>query len=214
MGLTGFPKLETDLAQTVREAALDYESFQTPLRACDLSRCKGMCCHDGVFVGREEREVIEGVFEGDYFEKRGTRLKTKTSPAEDQLLGEGYATHFPKTRCVFLDEHHHCRLQSLAMREERHPWFWKPFPCWLHPLGFRRQKDSGRPLLSLPSLAAERERGEAGPSFAPCTTCGKRDEGGRPAWQVLQGELSFLSEISGRNLLKELSPTAPRTRFD
>ena len=125
--MTGFPLLEEDLRRTVREAALDYESFQTPIRACDLRKCRGMCCHDGVFVGEEERKVIgevflEGTFSrqsrggrggsqsdgaGDFFEKRGKSWKTRTLAATEDELGVGFPEHFPKTRCVFLDENEH-----------------------------------------------------------------------------------------------------------
>ena len=207
MALTGFPSLEADLVRTVQEAALDYESFQTPLRTCQLVRCKGMCCHDGVFVGKEEQRVIASKLEGDFFEASKGRTKTRTISASEEMLGEGYPAHFPKTRCVFLDEQHHCRLQSLAMAEGKHPWFWKPFPCWLHPLGFQRNGSSGRPILSLPIEERDPACAKAYPGFASYTTCGRRDESGPPAWQTLQAELGFLSEISGRDLIAELAPT-------
>lgn len=205
MALTGFVELEKDLAQTVREAGVDFESFETPIRACELKRCRGMCCHDGVYVGEEEKRVIEEVLEGDFFEKREGRWKTRTVTAEEQLLGEDFPSHFPQTRCVFLDGNHHCRLQSLAMEQGRHPWFWKPFPCWLHPLGFRREKGISRLVLSLPTKGADPAVEEGYPGFASCTTCGKRDEIGEPAWQVLDPELSFLSQIGDRDLVGELA---------
>ncbi|MBK1833003.1 hypothetical protein [Roseibacillus ishigakijimensis] len=205
MAHTAFPHLEADLAQTVREAALDGESFRTPLRLCELSRCRAMCCHDGVFVGPEEQTVLTGEFPGEHFEQRGRRLKTRTVAAGEEELGVGYPGHFPRTRCVFLDEKHHCRLQSRAMAEGRHPWFWKPFPCWLHPLGFRRQPGSGRPLLSLPTAQDDPAAGEGYPGFASCTPCGKAEATGQPAWQTLRAELAFLSEISGRDVLAALA---------
>lgn len=203
--LTAFPHLERDLALTVREAALDFESFQTPIRACDLTRCRGMCCHDGVFVGKEELAAIGEVMNGDSFEKRGQRTKTRTVPATDKQLGEGYPAHFPRTRCIFLDEQDYCRLQNHAIAEGKHPWFWKPFPCWLHPLGFRQDGQLGRPILSLPTLGKDPAGAEGYPGFASCTTCGKNDAGGDPAWRTLEAELRFLSEISGRDLLRELA---------
>lgn len=190
--------------RTVREAALDHSSFETPIRACELSRCRGMCCHDGVFVGTEERQVISDLEEGDFFESRNGRWKTRTSAAGEVNLGEGFPQHFPKTRCVFLDENHHCRLQSRALAEGKHPWYWKPFPCWLHPLSFRRKAVSGRPILSLPTSEDEPSAEKGYPGFASCTTCGKADEKGQPAWQVLELELQFLSQMSGRDLMGEL----------
>lgn len=205
VSFTAFPSLERDLAQTVREAALDHESLQTPIRACELNRCRGMCCHDGVFVGREERGVIGDLFPGEVFEMRGQKMKTRTVVARQDELGEGYPKHFPQTRCVFLDENHYCRLQSQAVEEGMHPWYWKPFPCWLHPLGFQREALTGRPILSLPTEKKD-PAGEPGyPGFASCTTCGKLDLQGTPAWKTLEPELRFLSQISGRDLLGELS---------
>lgn len=204
MSLTGFPLLEKDLALTVRECSLDVAALQTPLLPCDLARCRGMCCHDGVYLGAEEQAVIGAQFEGDFFEKRGGKSKTRTLPADGAQLGEGFPSHFPKTRCVFLDESHHCQLQSRALAEGKHPWYWKPFPCWLHPLGFRKGDPSQRPMLSLPTRESDPAEESGYPGFASCTTCGVRDEGGQPAWQTLRAEFAFLSEISGRDLLAEL----------
>lgn len=208
VALTGFPELERDLAEAVREARLDGESLQTPIRVCELTRCRGMCCHDGVFVGKEERQVIGELMEGDFFEKREGRWKTRTVTAEKEMLGEGYPAHFPETRCVFLDEQHYCRLQSRALEEGRHPWFWKPFPCWLHPLGFRKDDSSGRRVLSLPRTGQDPAAEEGYPGFTSCTTCGKKDELGAPAAQTLAAELDFLAEVSGRNLRAELAEGA------
>jgi hypothetical protein len=199
--------LEKDLALTVREAAIDHEALQTPLKPCHLSRCRAMCCHDGVFLGPEEQAVIARLLPGEHFEKQKGRTKTRTNSAAPDQLGDAYPAHFPKTRCTLLDDNHHCRLQSRSMTEGRHPWFWKPFPCWLHPLTFQKnQKNEGaRPLLTLPTVAKESLADSDDPGFASCTTCGKADLDGRPAWQVLTAELTFLFEISGRDLLAELS---------
>lgn len=211
MSFTGFPLLERDLAQTVRECTLDVESLQTQLKACDLARCGGMCCHDGVFLGREEQAVIANMSEGNPFEQVGHRVKTRTIPASEAQLGEGFPAHFPKTRCLFLDDKHLCRLQSRALAEGKHPWYWKPFPCWLHPLGFRNGGPMERPILSLPTREQDPATAPGYPGFAPCTTCGAASESGQPAWQVLHRELKFLSELSGRDLLAELAKgAAPR----
>ena len=211
MSLTGFPLLEKDLALTVRECVLDVESLQTLVKACDLARCRGMCCHDGVFVGKEEQQVISGLLTGEHFVERNGKTKTRTQPAGTGELGEGYPAHFPKTRCTFLDENHHCRLQSRAMDEGHHPWFWKPFPCWLHPLSFQKDR-SGRAVLALPTARHDPAAESGYPGFASCTTCGKADEDGRPAWQVLAPELTFLSQISGRDLLAPFAAEFGRSR--
>lgn len=210
MSLTGFPYLEEDLRLAVRQADLDYESFQIPLQPCELNRCKGMCCHDGVFIGAEEQAVIAAVVEPAesreiYFEEREGRVKTRTIKVGEEWHGEGYPAHFPSTRCVFLDDQHHCYLQSQAMAEGCHEWFWKPFPCWLHPISLRkREAGARRYILSLPSLADDPASAQEYPGFASCTTCGKRERQGDPAWMVLRKELEFLGLIAGRDLIAEL----------
>ena len=202
---TAYPELEKELARQVREAALDHQAFETPLHLCELSRCGGMCCHDGVFLGSEEATVIAALVEDDEpFERRGGRLKTRTTSALDSQLGEGFPSHFLKTRCTFLDENHHCFLQKKALKAEKHPWFWKPFPCWLHPMTFMRDEGSRRPILTLPTAGKDPQRSENYPGFASQTPCGQLREGGQPAWRVLSEELRFLGLIGGRDLLGEL----------
>ncbi|MEM9081105.1 MAG: DUF3109 family protein [Verrucomicrobiota bacterium] len=198
-GLTAFPGVEGELREVVREMAVDRGSLEVGLRGCDLARCRGMCCHDGVFVGEEEREVIEEVLPGEWFEEREGKWKTRVLGADEGQLGESYPKHFPRTRCVFLDGESRCRLQSLAMAEGQHPWFYKPVPCWLHPLRIGRLPN-GRAVLELPGDGAgEEENYREG--FASCTSCGKAREDGTPAAVVLRPELEFLGEIGGRDLL-------------
>ena len=201
---TAFPELEKELARQVREASLDHEAFETLLSTCDLSRCGGMCCHDGVFLGEEEAKVICELVDGEPFERRGGKLKTQTFPASASQLGEGYPSHFPKTRCTFLDENHYCLLQKKALSAEKHPWFWKPFPCWLHPMTFTRDTVTRRPILTLPTVEKDPQSSEGYPGFASQTPCGQKRSGGIPAWKALSAELQFLGQISGRNLLREL----------
>ena len=55
---TAFPKLEVDLGRQVREAQIDHEVFQRPLKICELTKCRATCCHDGVFLSGEEEQVI------------------------------------------------------------------------------------------------------------------------------------------------------------
>ena len=204
--LTGFPELEQELGRQIREASLDHLAFETLLKPCDLLKCRGMCCHDGVYLGEEEEAVLSEFTPENSLERREGRLKTRTVESEESQRGEGFPAHFPHTRCVFLDENHHCLLQAKAIAEERHPWFWKPFPCWLHPLTIIRDpRDHQRPHLTLPTLQCDPSRQESYPGFAPFTTCGKEQSKGRPAWEVLEEELVFLSQISGRNLFAELS---------
>lgn len=204
MSLTGFPILEKDLAQVVRECVLDVAALQTLVKACDLQRCRGMCCHDGVFLGAEEQAVIGELTRESPFDTVAGKTKTRTVAASPKQLGDQFPAHFPKTRCVFLTDNHFCQLQKRALTEGRHPWYWKPFPCWLHPLGFRQDRMRRHRVLSLPTPQKDPAATASYPGFASCTTCGRQDGEGQPAWQVLRAELAFLSEIGGRDLLSEL----------
>ena len=83
------------------------------------------------------------------------------------------------------------------MKEEKHPWFYKPVSCWMHPLLLK--VDGGRPYLTLLSKADDGKR------FASETPCGRVEEDGLPARQVLRSELEMLREISGRDFYRELN---------
>ena len=214
--LTAYPEQERELRRQLREAALDHDSFAAPLRVCELASCRATCCHDGVFLERSEREVIDpliasrrdalaryGWRETRWFsESGGGRVKSLVLPAPDTALASSFPAHFPRTRCVFLDADHRCVLQRLATDEGRHPWFWKPISCWMHPLVLRRH--GGRPLLSVPTPDNDPAAAPGYPGFASHTPCGTPCPGAPPARETLAAELRHLSEISGRNLPAEL----------
>jgi len=122
--------------------------------------------------------------------------RTATRPAETSELADDFPAHFPRTRCVFLDAEHRCVLQRLASDLGRHPWFWKPISCWMHPLLLRHGK---RPVLTLPHPADDPE------AFTTCTHCGRSDPRGTRAAEVLREELAMLGRISGRDLVRELA---------
>lgn len=212
---TAYPEQQRELRRQLREAALDHASFSTPLRVCELAECMATCCHDGVFLETEERDVIDEVVrthrgrlesygwrETEWFTRENGRVKSITKPAE--TLPASFPAHFPRTRCVFLDAEHRCVLQRLAMDEGRHPWFWKPISCWMHPLVLRSR--GGRPLLTLPAGGDDPSSGPDYPGFSSHTPCGLPCSGGEPASLTLAPELRLLSEISGRDLLAELAP--------
>lgn len=212
-----FDEMARALGDEVRAAALDHAALARPMRVCELGNCRATCCHDGVFLDPSERRVIEGVVAGqrealarfgwrndDFLEVQGGRWKTRTREAGAGELAEDFPAHFPRTRCVFLDAQHRCVLQRLAIDEGRHPWFWKPVSCWMHPLLLRR-RDDGRALLTLAQPGADPAAREGYPGFGSCTPCGMEVAGGEPAWQVLRGELELLGELAGRDLVGELA---------
>ncbi len=215
--ITFFPETAESLAYSLREAELDYESFHQKIRVCELEKCRATCCHDGVYLSKEEakgvRQLAERVrlLEGmdlpeDTVEERlGGKLKTKTRVAEADLLAEDYPAHFPQTRCVFLDRQHRCGLQKLAQKDGEVPWYYKPLTCWIHPILIQNRGWDQRPLLTLPSAEADPQNTADYPGFSSCTHCGRIDADGEPAVRSLGAELNMLGEIGGRDLMRELS---------
>lgn len=185
-----------ELAGLLTEALIDHDSFERPMAVCELVRCRATCCHDGVILSQEEAKLL-GDFGDGIEELPDGRWKTRTVPAAPELLAEDFAAHFPKTRCVFLDEQHRCRWQLKAVEEKRHPWFYKPVSCWMHPLLLKNE--NGRPVLTVLSGEEDQER------FASETPCGRVAGSGVPAGQALRAELEMLGEISGRDLYGELN---------
>jgi len=186
------------LARQLAEAAVDHGAFEKALAVCELTKCRATCCHDGVILSQEEADVLKelGAEEGIEIRKGG-KIGTKTVLARNEELGETYPEHFAKTRCVFLDEEHRCQWQLRALSEGKHPWYYKPFSCWLHPVLIDLRE--GRPLITMRS----REDDEA--AFASHTPCGQAIKGAAPARESLAMELQMLGEISGRDFYAELN---------
>lgn len=193
MTVSAFPRSIGTLARLLREAAVDHEAFEIPLPLCQLHECRATCCHDGVVVSEEEAKLLgEGVIE-----LQDGRKKTKTVPAHDGQLAGDFPAHFPQTRCLFLDEKHRCQWQLKSVEEGKHPWFYKPISCWMHPLLV--SEGEGRPVLTI----RHPENDET--NFATHTPCGKLTAGAEPARLTLKMELEMLAEISGRDFLSELN---------
>lgn len=222
---TAYPGVEEILARQLREAALDHEAFTMRLKPCELPKCRATCCHDGAYLTAEEMKGIGEAVEGQrkrlaaygwdeerYLTMDGSKGRTVTRAVDHELLAEDFPTHFPRTRCVFLDRQHRCVLQRLAMDDARHPWWWKPVSCWMHPLMLRPPTGSERPLLTLARPGKDPAAHKGYPGFGSCTPCGVETGDGVPAWQVLRRELELLGNISGRDLVRELAGDEPRPR--
>lgn len=184
------------LASSLAEAAVDHGAFEIPLPVCELAVCRATCCHDGVILSPEEADVLSRESEGVIKLEDG-RFKTETVEASSDQLADDFPDHFPKTRCVFLDAQHRCRWQLRAVEEGRHPWFYKPTSCWMHPLILKNEGD--RPMLTLLSRKGDKAR------FATFTPCGKSVASARPARESLRMELEMLGAISGRDFYGELN---------
>lgn len=184
------------MALSLAEAAVDHGRFELPLPVCELAKCRATCCHDGVILSPEEAEILQRDGEGIIRLEDG-RFKTETVEASAEQLAEDFPDHFPKTRCVFLDDQHRCLWQIRAMEEGKHPWFYKPTSCWMHPLILKNE--GGRPLLTLLS------RGQDDAGFASFTPCGRSKSTAAPARESLKMELEMLGAISGRDFYRELN---------
>ncbi len=218
--LTAYASDETVLRARLAHGTLDAQSFRRPLSRCEISSCRGMCCYDGVYVSRESANVIQrlveehaGFFaglgidlpeqvivEGEWQWKKGG-LKTAVKPREFSKSVEGYPAHFEDTACVFLTGDGRCSLQLLSMDQGRHPWYYKPVKCWMHPISVEGE---GKSRLVLHSRESDPYRLPGYDGFVSVIFCGRTCPGGAPASIVLSDELTFLSQIIGRDLLTEL----------
>lgn len=220
--IAAFPEAREYLSDTIREMTIDVAALQRPLRRCDLAKCGGTCCHDGVYLSSEEAGVIRAL-SGDArgeLESLGVSLpkqtvvygkwreitsgpKTATREVKRKGVVPGYPDHFPETSCVFLLPDARCSLQVLAAERGLHPWHYKPLTCWLHPLSFTSGEDR-KPRLTLYSVESDPQRYPDYDGFVCRTHCGKTEPEGEPAWKVLREELETLSEIGNRDLIAEI----------
>ncbi len=220
---SGFGRTLEGLRDLVRVLEIDFEALRRPLRRCDLGRCRGTCCHDGVYLDRDEVAVLSSLIDTHRaeLEALGAEMppepivngdwlgvvsgpKTATRPEPMAAMAENYPPHFPDTACVFLLPDARCALQQFAIDQGLDPWFYKPATCWLHPLAID-QPDDGRVVLTLHDAGNDPQRFPDYDGFASRTPCGVSPAtGGRPAWEVLSAEISRLGEIGGRDLLAEI----------
>jgi hypothetical protein len=216
--LTGFAGAEAKLAERCGSAPLDGAAFRRKLARCSLGRCRGTCCYDGVHVDEESAAILQALAadRAEDFARMGLSLpddvivqqqwrgsapqtKTAVKPFPFSSVVEDYPAHFNDTACVFLLEDAHCALQVLAQADGKHPWHYKPFGCWLHPISV---SPAG---ITLPDDASDPYRLPGYDGFASKTFCGRTCDAGEAAADVLQVELEFLGRLLHRDLFAELS---------
>lgn len=224
MSFNAFPLGTENLARLVQDVTLDIPALCRPLKACDLSVCRGTCCHDGVYLTGEEANVIRELVDTDRedleavgadipekpvvygkFRDIASGPKTATRPAPMKKWVEDYPEHFEETNCVFLLEDARCSLQVLATESGLDPWYLKPFTCWIHPLSFVTNR-YGESVLTLHSPESDPHSFEDYDGFSSKTHCGRCCDSpeGKPAYEVLEAELARLGEIGDRDLLREI----------
>ncbi|MEX2579796.1 MAG: hypothetical protein WD342_12120 [Verrucomicrobiales bacterium] len=215
---SAFPKTMERLAKNLEGLTVDAEALERPLQRCDLARCGGTCCHDGVYLSGEEATVVRELAETarEEFKALGLDLpekvvvygswrgrisgpKTATLPSPMREKVPGYPAHFPETRCAFLLPDARCGLQALATERGLSPWHYKPETCWMHPLSIVPGPD-GKPRLTLHDADSDPQRYDDYDGFVCRTHCGRSCENGRPARETLREEIAVLEGLAGRGL--------------
>lgn len=218
--LTAYADDAAMLRRRLADGTVDARSFGRPVARCEVTRCRGMCCYDGVYVSGGSAAVIRSVAErhAGFFAGLGLELpervivegqwrgkvglKTAVRPRDFPATVEGYPAHFEDTACVFLTQEGRCALQLLSEHEGRHPWYYKPVKCWLHPITL---EGDGPSVLMLHSQETDPYRLPGYDGFVSTIFCGRTCPGGAPASRVLAEELLFLSRIVGRDLMAEVA---------
>ncbi len=193
-----------------RKVRVDAASFSRSYQLCDLSKCQGMCCYDGVFLEAPEKQAIDKIVseEGGRLEewridleagattleqksdgRRQAKTRTRPFDYEDRAL---VPDHFGATACVFRCPDGRCSLQRISAERGHHPWYFKPMGCWMHPLELSLD---GQSTLSVSSFGRS--------PFSASTQCGKVCGEGRSGFDVFKGELEALSVVLGQDLLGE-----------
>lgn len=201
------------------EATLDVKAFLRNYHSCDLCTCKAQCCYTGTVLQGEEKKVVR-----DVMNKHGAQLKEwlpdlPKAPYEEVELqgdtahactmtkvqpynyGRGLPKHFDHTRCVFADNEGKCGLQRLSLQEKKHPWWYKPLDCWLHPI---RLIAGPTAMITIPTAKNDPYTTEGYPAYTAFTQCGAVTKGGKPGYEVLSEELAALGKLIKRDLIAEI----------
>ena len=219
---TAFDQATAAVRELVQELEIDFTALDRKVAHCDLEVCHGTCCHDGTYLNDDEAVKIPWLVDHhrEEFESFGLDLpnqvvvfgkeeggfsgpKTPVRPEPMSELAEDYPSHFPDTACVFLTAEGFCGLQMLAENEGSHPWFYKPFTCWMHPLTIERRSNQP-PLLTLHDYESDPQKREGYDGFVSRTHCARTNPCGAPAFEVLSTELEMLGHMGNRDLLGEI----------
>jgi hypothetical protein len=116
--------------------------------------CTSTCCSGGVYADIAERdriladrEIIKKYMDSTQNLDDATWFDAEEAEDEDFRSGRCVGTTVVNDKCVFLNSVGHCSLQSAAMAEGKHKWFWKPFYCVLFPIEVSSKVISFDPML-------------------------------------------------------------------
>jgi hypothetical protein len=189
---------------------MDDSGSRLRLAVCDVTKCEGRCCYDGVYLqpGEEEflRELVskvpslranlpdEFVVDGHW---NGEYLGRKTATRPQEYRSADFPAHFTRTRCVFSDAQGFCELEKFARSNSQHPWTYKPTTCWMFPL----QEVDGNVAEPVCGTADDPYHTDEYPGYASCVPCGRHDASGREWREALAREITYLEEAEVLPLL-------------
>jgi hypothetical protein len=219
--LTAFKSSLQALRENLASASIDPNEFQRRITRCSLDICRGMCCYDGASIDEETGAEIQKLaterrsdftamgldLPSTVVEKKewngvmGTKTAVRPFPFRSAV--KGYPAHFNETACVFLLKDGRCGLQILSEQDGKHPWYYKPFTCWLQPIKLPES------AIRLCDETTDPNRLPDYDGFVIRTFCGRTETCGRPAAEVLKEELDFLGRLLNRDLLTELQLNVP-----
>jgi hypothetical protein len=179
------------------------------MSTCDVLKCEGRCCYDGVYLQPGEEEfltelvaklpelraklpeqfVVDGYWDGE-------SLGRKTATRPNEYRSADFPAHFTRTRCVFGDSLGFCELEKFARQNGQHPWSYKPTTCWMFPL----QDEDGAVAEPVRGVADDPYVTKDYPGYASCLPCGRHDPNGKPWRESLAREIEWL----------ETAPQAPK----
>ncbi len=118
------------------------KSRNPKLKKCDMKKCLGFCCYDGVYLKDGEEEKLKNVIKThpqdfplpaeDYFGYGNwhNKVKGRKTAVRPFKYPDNFPKHFNQTKCVFADSDGLCILQKIAIQEKIHPWSYIcPFIC-------------------------------------------------------------------------------------
>jgi len=201
------------------DAALDAPAFLKNYQPCELCTCKAQCCYTGTVLQDGEEKVIRAVMKKhavplkewlphlpkvpfETVELQGTAKHvcsmTKVRPYD---YGRALPEHFDETRCVFADDEGRCGLQRLSLQQKKHPWWYKPLDCWLHPIKLVADPEA---MITIPAEANDPYKTKGYPGFTAFTPCGAAAKKGKPGYEVFSEELKALGDLLKRDLIAEI----------
>lgn len=182
------------------------------LKKCDMLKCKGFCCYDGVYISAEEekrlREIINNhkdyfnLSADSYFEDGNwhNKVKGRKTATREFIYPDNFPKHFNQTKCIFSDDEGLCAFQKLAIKEGKHPWIYKPLACCLFPLVEKNGQAVPPPNKNQPDdyYVDENYKG-----FINCLYCGQDCDDGQNWQDVLKDELNWFEKHHLTNKIDE-----------